>query len=166
MISITFKLSVKYLGLTFDDALSWSHQVFKVCQSMSFYLHLLNKQKLIFKMDLLKLLIESLVFSHVLYCLPVWGPSLSDVNVNRLKHLQYQANRLCVGLQKYDHSYISSFPDSKLVATEGYDTMSHNTSAIFSTLSYTNAYGSASSIWTATSICNPNYTAVCTATKV
>ena len=43
---------------------------------MSYNLHLLKKQKLIFKMDLLKLLIESLVFSHVLYCLPVWGPPL------------------------------------------------------------------------------------------
>ena len=28
----------KYLGLMFDDALSWSHQVSKVCQSMSYYL--------------------------------------------------------------------------------------------------------------------------------
>jgi len=45
------------------------------------------KQKLIFKMDLLNLLIKSLVFSHLLYCLPVWGLSLSDVNVNRLKCL-------------------------------------------------------------------------------
>ena len=47
-------------------------------------------------MDLLKLLIESLVFSHVLYCLPVLGPSLSDVNVNRLKRLQHRAICLCV----------------------------------------------------------------------
>ena len=47
-------------------ALSWCHQVSKVCQSMSYYLHLLNKQKLIFKMDLLKLFIESLVLFYVL----------------------------------------------------------------------------------------------------
>ena len=85
-LSVVFKQ--KYLRLMLDDALSWSHQVSKVCQLMSYYLYLLNKQKLIIKMDLLKLLIENLVFSHVLYCLPVWGPSL---NVNRLKHLQHQA---------------------------------------------------------------------------
>ena len=54
-------------------------------------------------MDLLKLLIESLVFFHVLYCWPVWGPSLSDVNVNRLKRLEHRAICLCMGLRKYDH---------------------------------------------------------------
>ena len=107
----------KYLGLIFDDALSWSHQVFKVCQSLSYYLHFLKKQKLIFKMDLLKLLIESLVFSHVLYCLPVWGPSLSDVNVNRFKTFATSNHSFVYGsLQVWP--CISSFPDSKLVATE------------------------------------------------
>jgi len=84
----------KYLGLMFDDTLSWSHQVSKVCRLMSYYLYLLNEQRLIFKTDLFKLLIESLVFSHVLYCLPVWGPSLSDTSVNRLKYLQNRAIRL------------------------------------------------------------------------
>ena len=50
------------------------------------------------------LFIESLVFSHVLYCLPVWGPSLSDAKVNRLICLQHRAiSRLCMGLHKYDH---------------------------------------------------------------
>jgi len=39
----------------------------------------------------------------VLYCLPVWGPSLSDASVNCLKRLQNRAIRLCMGLRKYDH---------------------------------------------------------------
>ena len=90
----------KYLVLIFDSTLSWSS---KVCRSMSYYLYLLNKQRLIFKTDLFKMLIESLVFSHVLYCLPVWGPSLTNANVNRLKCLQHRAIRLCLGLRKYDH---------------------------------------------------------------
>jgi len=45
--------------------------VSKVCQSMS-----LNKQRLNFKIGLLKLLKKSLVLSHLVYCLPVWGPPL------------------------------------------------------------------------------------------
>ena len=64
---------------------------------------LLYKQRLIFKTDLFKILIEILVFSHVLYCLPVWGPSLTNANVNRLKCLQHRAIRLYLGLRKYDH---------------------------------------------------------------
>jgi len=65
-------------------------------------------------MDLLKLPIESLTFSHALYCLPVWGPSLSDVNyitTNRLKCLQHRAIHLCIGSSQV-WPYISSFPDS------------------------------------------------------
>ena len=46
----------RYLGLIFDNTFSWSHHVSKVCQSMSYYLYLLNKQRLVFKSDLLKLL--------------------------------------------------------------------------------------------------------------
>ena len=79
----------KYLGLIFDDTLSWSHHVSKVCQSMSYYLYLLNKQRLVFKTSLLKLLIERLVFSRLVYCLPVWGPPLTVTSINRLKCLQH-----------------------------------------------------------------------------
>jgi len=56
-----------YLGLIFNDTLSWSHHVSKVCQSMSDYLYFLNKQRLVFKTCLLKSLIESLVLSHLLF---------------------------------------------------------------------------------------------------
>ena len=65
-----------YRGLQWNT-LSWSHHVSKVYQSMSYYLYLLNKQRLVFKSDLLKLLIESLVLSRLIYCLPVWGPPLT-----------------------------------------------------------------------------------------
>ena len=60
-------------------------------------------ETIIFKTDLFKVLIESLVLFYILYCLPVWGPSLSDASVNCLKYLQHQAIRLCMGLRKYDH---------------------------------------------------------------
>ena len=43
-----------------------------------------------FKSDLLKLLIESLVLSHLIYCLPVWGFPLTASNINRMKSLQHQ----------------------------------------------------------------------------
>jgi len=67
----------KYLGLMFDDTISWSHQVSKVCRSMSYYLYLLNKQKLIFKTDLFKLLIESLEYFPAFYTVCQFGVHLS-----------------------------------------------------------------------------------------
>ena len=43
---------------------------------------------LIFKTDLFKLLIETLLFSHVLYCLPVWGLFILFANSTLLLLLQ------------------------------------------------------------------------------
>ena len=60
-----------YLGLIFDEHLSWSHHVVRVCKSMSYYLHLLFKQKHVIKEDLLKTLTESLVLCRLTYSLPV-----------------------------------------------------------------------------------------------
>jgi len=65
---------------------------------MSYYLYQTETD---FKTDLFKLFIESLVFSHALYYLLVWGPSLSDASVNCLKRLQHQAIRLCMDLHMY-----------------------------------------------------------------
>ena len=93
----------KYLGLIFDTTLSWSHQVSKVCRNMSYYLYLLNKHKSVLKTDLLKVLIECLVFSHLNYCLPVWGTSLTQCLSQRLRRMQNRAVRLCKGLRKFDH---------------------------------------------------------------
>ena len=64
---------------------------------------LLSKQRLVFKLGLVKLLIESLVLSRLIYCLPLWGPLLTVSNINRLKSLQHRAIRLCLSLRKYDH---------------------------------------------------------------
>ena len=49
----------KYLGLMLDDDLFGYHQVSKVCQSMSYYLHL---YKLIFKKEFVKA-------THLKFCL-------------------------------------------------------------------------------------------------
>ena len=95
----------KYLGPIFDVTLSWSHQVSKVCRNMSYYLYLLNKRKSILTADLLKILVECLVFSHLNYSLPVWGTSLTRCLLQHLKCMQNRAVRLCKGLHKLDHVY-------------------------------------------------------------
>ena len=50
----------KYLGLIFDEHLTWYCHVSKVCKSMSYYLHLLCKHRHVLTDDLLKTLAESL----------------------------------------------------------------------------------------------------------
>ena len=55
----------KYLGVMFDTRLSWTHQVSNVCKKMAYYLHLINLHKHCLSPHLLKLLLESLVLSHL-----------------------------------------------------------------------------------------------------
>ena len=51
----------------------------------------------------MKLLIDPLVFSHLNYSLPVWGHSLHQNQLQRLKRMQSRAVHLCRNLKKHDH---------------------------------------------------------------
>ena len=93
----------KYLGLMFDSTLSWSDQVSRTCQKMSYYLHLINRHRHVLPACLIKLLMDSLVMSHIQYALSVWGPSLTQNQLLRLQRLQNRAVRLVFSLNKYDH---------------------------------------------------------------
>ena len=50
-----------------------------VCKKMAYYLHLIKLHSKVFNHHITKLLIDSLVFSHLNYALSVWGtPSSSQ----------------------------------------------------------------------------------------
>ena len=93
----------KYLGVILDNCLSWNHHVPYICKKMSYYLYVINKHRHVLSSDLIKLLIDSLVLSHLNYSLPVWGPSLHQNHLQRLKRMQNRAVRLCRNLKKSDH---------------------------------------------------------------
>ena len=97
----------KYLGLIFDCSLSWAHHAAKVCSKMLYYLYLLSTHRHVIDYNLMKMLLESLVLSHLSYCVTVWGPSLGSVLSQRLQRMQNRAVRLCCNLRKYDH--VSAF---------------------------------------------------------
>ena len=95
------------MGLIFDCSLSWAHHVAGVCSKMSYYLYLLSTHHHVIDYNLMKMLLESLVLSHLSYCVTVWGPSLGSTLSQRLQRMQNRAVRLCCNLRKYDH--ISAF---------------------------------------------------------
>ena len=70
---------------------------------VTYYLYVINKHRHVLSSDLTKLLIDSLVFSHLNYSLPVWGPSLHQNHLQRLKRMQNRGVRLCRNLKKFDH---------------------------------------------------------------
>ena len=106
-VELTVTEKQKYLGLIFDCNLSWTHHVANVCSKMSYYLYLLSTHRHVIDYNLMKLLLESLVLSHLSYCVTVWGPSLKSILLQRLQGMQNRAVRLCCNLRKYDH--VSTF---------------------------------------------------------
>ena len=70
---------------------------------MAYYLHLIRCHKHCLSSHLLKLLVESLVFSHLSYALPVWGPPLNQQLLKCLERTQNRVVRLCKNLSKFDH---------------------------------------------------------------
>ena len=93
----------KYLGLVFDSQLRWCEQVVNVCKKMSYYIHLVNCYKKELPDEIIKLLMNSLVSSHLYYAFPVWGPFLLQCHVTRIQQLQNHAVRLMYRLHTYDH---------------------------------------------------------------
>ena len=77
---------------------------------MSYYLHLIKSHGKVLNYHTTKLLIDSLVFSHLAYALSVWGPSVKQQSVQRLQQsvqrlqrFQNRAIRLLYHLQCFDH---------------------------------------------------------------
>ena len=93
----------KYLGVTFDTNLNWSSHVASVCRSMSYYLHLINCYVKSLSSDIIKMLVESLVFSRYTYVLSVWGPAIHQDSLSCISRLQNRAVHMTCNLCKYDH---------------------------------------------------------------
>ena len=93
----------KYLGVVFDNKLSWNDQLSQVCKKMSYYLFWINSNRKSLSPTIIKMLINSLVLSHLDYALPVWGPPLMQNLVHRLQRLQNWGIRIIYSLRKYDH---------------------------------------------------------------
>ena len=77
---------------------SWYWNFIRICLIVAL---LLNSRPPTSKLKML--LVESLVFSHLYYCLPVWGPPLTQQLLQRrLERMQNRAVRLCKRLSKFD----------------------------------------------------------------
>ena len=97
----------KYLGVQIDEHLKWISHVSYLCKKMAYYLYLISYHHKALPTSILKLLVESLVLSHLNYALPVWGPSLAHDLLTRLVKMYNRAIRVIGGLKKFDH--VSSF---------------------------------------------------------
>jgi hypothetical protein len=74
----------KYLGVIFDHTLSFVPHFWHVCSKISSAAGCLNRIKRFIDVRALTVLINSLVYSHIDYCFPIWG-KLSDYHLNILQ---------------------------------------------------------------------------------
>ena len=97
--------SQKYLGVIFDNTLQWSEHVSAFCKTMSFYLFWINSYRHSLPTEVIKMLIDSLVVSHLVYALPVLGTMLTLAHQQRLQWLHNWgvSTGIAASLQKFDH---------------------------------------------------------------
>ena len=93
----------KCLKITTDSNLTWVYHVAIVCKKMSYYLYLIGCQQKVVPNNIIKILNDSLMFSHFVYSLPVWSPSLSVNLLHHITHLHNCGVCMTSGLRKYDH---------------------------------------------------------------
>ena len=78
--------SVTYLGVTFDEHLSWSDHVVSLSNRISSKIGILKKLRFL-PVGILKLLYFSLIHSDLAYCTGIWGSTIKS-HVNELEVLQ------------------------------------------------------------------------------
>ena len=93
---------VKDLGVHLDACLSYNEHITKTVSNCLLILKQINRIKHLMDRKTLLLVINSFVFSKLLYCSTVWS-NTSNSNIAKLQKVQNFAGRIILGLRKYDH---------------------------------------------------------------
>ena len=94
--------SVKMLGVTLDQSLSWEEHISSVVKKCNSILVCLYKIRHHLTPEARKLLIQVHVFPHILYCLSVWGGAAA-CHLARIQKLFNFGARIVTGLHMRDH---------------------------------------------------------------
>ncbi len=92
----------KDLEVTFDCNLNFNEHIIKVTAQCMSALGQISQVKYAFNKELLSVIINSLVFSKLLYCSSIWSTT-SEGNTKKLQSVQNFAAQIISGLEKYDH---------------------------------------------------------------
>ena len=101
-----------FLGLTISDTLSWNAHVDKIASKISKTLGIMNRLKHIVTPDILRLIYNALILSHLNFSLLSWG-----TNTRRLFKLQKKAVRI-IAKGKYNSHTDPIFKSLNLLKIE------------------------------------------------
>ena len=93
---------VKDLGVHLDACLSYNEHITKTVSNCLLKLKQINRIKHLLDRKTLLLVMNSFVFSKLLYCSTVWS-NTSNSNIAKLQKVQNFGGRIILGLRKYDH---------------------------------------------------------------
>ena len=99
---LTPSQSVKLLGVTLDRSLSWDEHICSVVKKCYSILVCLYKIRHHLTPEARKLLIQSHVFPHILYCLSVWGGAAA-CHLSRVQKMLNFGARIVTGTGIRDH---------------------------------------------------------------
>ncbi len=101
--SITPSTHVKNLGLYMDRYMTFETHINEISKKVMGMLIYINRISSYLDKTTRIIVIQSLVLSHIKYCLSIWGTTNSTL-INKIQKLQNFAARVAVGgLKKYDH---------------------------------------------------------------
>ena len=95
--------SVKYLGATIDQFLSFDAMARSVLQKANARLKFLYRKKEFLTQHTMKLLVMSLIQCHFDYCCTIWYPGLTQMLKNKFKITQNKLIRLVLNLEPRSH---------------------------------------------------------------
>ena len=97
--AIMQKDHIKYLGVIMDCHLNWKHHISNVSKKISRSIGIMYKLREFMNTNMLKNIYYSLIYSHIVYAIQVWG-SACDTEMNKILILQKKAIRM---MTRNDH---------------------------------------------------------------
>ena len=99
--TISTQTSVKYLGLTIDNKLSFKQHIKCIERKIACSVGVMGKLKYYFPKETLLQLYYALVYSQLTYALPVWGSTYKS-NTQRITTFLNRAVTIISGAKKFD----------------------------------------------------------------
>ena len=100
--SIRLSSTVRNLGVTLDQSLSFQQHVSRTCQICHFELRIINSIRHYLSQDALKTLISAFVLSRIYYCSSLLAGCPKKL-IHKLQKVQNNTARLICRTPKYDH---------------------------------------------------------------
>ena len=90
---INEKESIKYLGVLIDSTLSWKYHILNISKKISRSIGIMYKMRPFLSLKTMKTLYYSLIYSHLIYAIEIWGTA-SKTELEKILILQKRAMRM------------------------------------------------------------------------